>query len=280
MSIYIFITAFLLYFMFDFSFSNYKTVRWHKISINIPADYKTMEYKSRGWDVFYLKNSRNTAIKIATKKAIDVKSLVNQPDVRYRYDSPAGFGGVFYMRKSNKRNDVILTFNVDSASLYISVSSTTLINAFLIMKRITNNFYYDGHKITPYFGKVPYTLFVYDFLAFIIMLASILFVILIFYFSSMKPRSLIDDDIVLDEKYVDFYIKEKYRRKHTFCYIVLMRDQLAIYKYGRIVLTVNKGDDIEINGKRIIIRKGDKTYVLTPAHIDIWYDYLDGENFI
>ena len=279
-SIYLFITVFLLYFMFDFNFSNYRKIKWHKISANIPADYKTMEYKSKGWDVFYLDNRRNTKIKIATKRAIDVKSLANQDNVKYMFDSPAGLNGVFYIRKLNKRNDVVVAFNIDSTSIYISVSSVTLINAFFVMKRITENLYYNGQKIMLNFGKVPYITFLSDFLAFFIMLLSLVFVVLIFYFSSMKPRSVSNDDIVFDEKYVDFFINERLRKKHSFCYIVLTRKQFIVYQYGKPVITLERGDDIEIKGKRIIIRKGDKLYIISPAHIDIWYDYLKDKDFI
>ncbi|MCD6246291.1 hypothetical protein J7J58_05275, partial [candidate division WOR-3 bacterium] len=60
----------------------------------------------------------------------------------------------------------------------------------------------------------------------------------------------------------------------------LTRKQFIVYQYGKPVITLERGDDIEIKGKRIIIRKSDKLYIISPAHIDIWYDYLKDKDFI
>ncbi len=271
--------VFLLYFMFDFNIKNYRIIEFKNVKLRVPDGYKKTEYNSNGWDVIFFRN-RNTAIKIAAKPAIDIEKLADRSSVRYKYNFPIDSTSVFYIIKHAKNGSVVFAFNMDSTSYYISVWSVTISNAYLVLKRVVKNMYFGSVSFKPYFGKIPESVFIGDYVGFIVILLTFLFIPLAFYFSSMKPRSVIDDEIVLDEKYVGFYKEERFRRKKNYCYLLLRKDELTAYFYGKPVLVARKGDEIKIEGRDIIIKKDNQRYIITPAHIDIWYEYLKEKNFI
>lgn len=268
----------LIYFFYGIGADNYKKISWQGMNVNVPNDYRIVKYKSKGWDVYSLRK-RDVLVIIAEKAEIDIYNLPrNKKKVLYKKEFVKPYGSIFYIFRNKSDNTVVYSLNVENTSVYLSVSSISLIKSLNIMNNILKFCNYREHRIISPNIELPISIYYNDFVYLIIAVISFLLIFFLIYFSGKKPKSIFEDEIIFDEEYVNYTDLSVAKRKSSYCYLVLFRDRLAVYNYMKPVMEISRKDASVLSFKKnsIIIKHNRKNIIIKPSKFEDWQKILKG----
>ncbi len=266
----------LIYFFYGIGADNYSKLSWKGMSIDVPNNYKIVKYESKGWDVYSLRK-RDVLVLIAEKPKIDIYNLPkDKKKVLYKEEFIKPYGSIFYIFRNKNDNTVVYSLNIDTTSIYLSVSSISLIKSLNIMNNILKFCYYRDHKIISPNIELPIPIYYNDFVYLIIIVISFLLIFFLIYFSGKKPKNIFDDEIIFDEEYINYTDLSVAKRKSSYCYLVLFRDKLAVYNYMKPVMEISKKDASTLSFKKnsIIIKHNRKNIIIKPSKFEDWQQIL------
>jgi len=256
---------------------SYRPLKWKGIETNVPGNFSAKTYHSKGWEVYHLKNLF-VFIKIARKPAFDVSGLPGySPRVLYQF-SP-GPGSIYYIANPGKTHEAIYAQTMGDVTLYFSVSSASVFSGSTILEKITADSFYNGKKITMPKPSIPLKAYTTDLIFLGGMMLPLIIIIIIFYFSGKKPaeKYFAGDPIRCEESYVYFKSVRKFRRKNSFCYLVLTTTRLMVFLFRKPIWETRLNEEkpgIRIEGKRIIINREKEKIILRPSEMDKWKEAL------
>ena len=256
---------------------SYQSLKWKGIQTAVPEDFNVKTYESKGWEVYSLKKL-TVLIKIARKAAFDVSGL-HRSVGRLLYRVSPEPGTTFYVSNPRKTYEVVFAQEMDDVTLYFSVASPSVFSAAVIMDKITAHATYNGKKVTLPKHEIPLNAYITDFIFLGGMLLPLIIIVLIFYFSGRKPHSKYfkGDPIRFEESFVYFSSVRKFRRKNSFCYLVLTTTRLMVFQFGKPTweTVINRDKpDIRLEDKKIIIETGKEKIVLKPSEMEKWKEAL------
>lgn len=260
--------------------SGYEALEWKNIETVVPSGFTVKPYQNQGWDVYSLKKI-SVLIKIAVKPGIDVSRLHERgPKVLYR--TTPGAGENFYITNPHKKYEVVYAKTMeDDVAIYFSVSAASVYTARYIMEKLVGNCFYNGQKVTLPPISVPSRVYLTDYILIGGMTVPLIIIILIFYLSGGKPsdRHFEGDPIRCEESFVYYSSVRKWRRKNSFCYLVLTTSRLMVFLFKKPVLQINVREDdaeITIDGNKIIIQMEKEKIVFRSSKIEKWKEVLSG----
>jgi hypothetical protein len=260
--------------------AGYETLKWKEIQVNVPKNFKVREYERDGWEV-YNQAKFTLLVRIARKSpAIDVSRLPKHKQVgRVLYRFAPGPDSIYYISNPRRTHEVVFARNIADTTLYFKVASPSVFSAAYVMEKITAGCTYQGRKITPPKPSIPLGAYLTDFIFLGGMTVPLIIIILIFSLSGRKPaeRHFLGDPIRCEENFVSFTRVQRFRRKNTFCYLVLTVTRLMVFVFKKPVLEIKldrEKPDIKIQGKKIIIQRAEEKIILKPSNIEKWKDQL------
>ncbi len=271
----------MFYFYFGPVFTGYQSLNWKGVETVVPGGFKVEQYHRNGWDVYSLKKM-TAFIQVALKPGVDARRLAEKRKA-IMYKSFPDEKSIFFVARMRKAYEAVFATSVEGTAIYIGITSPAVFSAVHVVEKLTQNLRFNGQKIPPPQPQVPAKHYFTDFLFSFGMLVPLLVVILIFYLSGAKPSEthFRGEVIRCEESYVSFTSIKKYRRKGSFCYLVLTDQRLVVFLFRRPVWELKltrdspgQRPDIKISGKKIIMEKEKETMTLRPEDIEKWKPYL------
>lgn len=262
--------------------SGYEALKWKDIETVVPSGFTVKPYQSQDWDVYSLKKI-SVLIKIAVKPCTDVSRL-HERGPRVLFQTTPGVGENYYIANPHKRFDVVFAKAMDDGNaIYFSVGGPSVYTGRYIMDKLLGNCFYKGQKVTLPPISVPSSVYLTDFIFLGGMSIPLIVIILIFYLSGGKPsdRYFEGDPIRCEESFVYYSSVRKWRRKNSFCYLVLTTSRLLVFLFRKPVVEIKvREDDAEITivGNKIIIQLEKGKIVLRSSNIEKWKEALSGFN--
>ena len=281
---YLVLIGIIFYIYFGPGLIGYQPLKWKGIETTVPGGFKVKTYQGKGWEVYSMKKL-TVLIKIALKSAvIDVSRLPGHArKVLYRFSSEPG--EIYYISNPRKVYEVVfartITMDDDNShmTLYFSASSASVFSSRYIVNKIAGNTFYKGRKIKAPEPSIPLKCYLTDFIFLGGMLLPILIIGFIFYLSGKKPaeKHFIGDPIRYEESYVFYRSIRKFRRKSSFCYLVLTARRLMVFLFKRCICEIKiyeEKPDLKIEGNNIIVQKEKERIILRPKDIEKWKELL------
>lgn len=261
-------------------FTGYENLKWKDIETNIPKSFNSKSYENDGWEVYSMQKVFEL-IKIARKApAVDVSGFPKHKHAgKILYQYSPGAGSIYYISRVRKTHEVVFAGNIDDVTLYFSVATASVFSGTHLMDKMLANCFYNGQKIAAPKPVIPLGAYVTDFIFLGGMTIPLIIIVLVFSLSARKPapKYFSGDPIQLEENNVSFTRIQKWRRKNSFCYLVLTTSRLMIFMFGKPVLQISlyeEKPEISFEGKKIVIRRPQEKLVLKPANIEKWKNAL------
>lgn len=275
--------AFYLFFAGGVLFGKYESLEWNGIRTVVPAGISVREYEDKGWRVYWFEKNTLSA-KIAFKPAINVTRM--HENVRgLRYKTTSGEADIFYISNPRKNIEAVYACNMGDETLYFSVSSASVYTSVTVLEKLVRDCVYNGEPVPYMEFSVPGGVYWTDYLMIFGMTIPLVMILVIFTISGGKPgeKHFEGDPLRYGEAHVQFSRRKKYQRKNTFCYLALTQARLIIFVFKRPVFQVTldelkRGDNskLMIEDKKIILEQEDERFILKPADIEPWKQYLGG----
>lgn len=262
-------------------FSSYETLKWKDIEINVPKNYTSKSYETRGWDVFSMKKL-SEEIRIALKSpAVDVTDFPKHfqaGKVIYQF-SPHPPGSIYYITNVRKTYQVIFAKNMDDISLYFHVAAASVFSGTHVLDKMMADCYYKGQKITIPQPVIPLGVYLTDLIFVAGMVVPLFIIMLVFSLSAKKPSPgyFTEDPVQMEESSVYFSRVKRFQRRNSFCYLVLTTTRLMVFVFGKPVLEIRLRDekpDIRFERNKIIIQRPKEKFVLKPTNVEAWQNAL------
>ncbi len=258
--------------------SRYEPMQWQGVVTRVPANFHVQIYNSKGWNVYSL-GKMGSLIKIAIKDTFDVCALTRFYD-DIVFQASLSPDKLFFISKSRKMYEMVYAYRTDAVVLYFSVTTPSIYSCRYIMVKLMEDCFYNGQRILLSQAALPLSVYSSDFLLMGGMLIPLLTLIIIFYLSGKKPGAwrFVGDPIRFEETNVWYTARRKYRRRSSFCYLVLTSTRLMVFLYMRPVYECRfheQTPDLQFEGKKMIIHTEKDTLVLKPSDIDKWKTCLN-----
>jgi hypothetical protein len=261
-------------------FTGYETLKWKDIEIDVPRNFTIKTYQSKGWEVYSLQKLA-VLVKIAHKAPpIDVSGLPSHKQTgRMVYQFSPGPGSIYYISNPRKKYEVVLARDEADATLYFSVSSSSVFSGTYVLDKMMANCFYKGQKIGIPKPSIPLGAYLTDFIFLGGMIVPLFIILVVFSLSAKKPASryFTEDPVQLEESNVYFLRARKFQRKSSFCYLVLTTSRLMIFMFGKPITEIRLREEkpeIQFERNKIIIQRPKEKLVLKPADIETWKNAL------
>jgi hypothetical protein len=256
---------------------DYEALSWNGMEMRVPKGFSVKTYSSQGWDVYSLQKL-SVLIKIARKPGAEVRQLPKYAKKLIFRFSPVP-EAIYFISNPQKTYELVYARAKNDQALYFSVRSPSVFSAAHIMDKMTADCLYNGERIGIPKPSLPLRVYLTDFIFLGGITVPLIIILLVFSLSGGKPSSnyFSGDPILCEENFVYFSRIRKYRRKSSFCYLVLTTTRLMVFVFKKPAVEIRLREekpDIKIEGKKIILRKPDERIVLRPSDIEKWKNAL------
>jgi hypothetical protein len=277
---YLLVLAFVAYLFYGVgTLESYQALEWQGLSTEAPAGFDVKTYQSQGWTVYYMKKA-GSSIRLGLKPAFNVNTLPRYSK-KVKFEFSPGPDRVFYIATAHKAFQVIFAQTIGDTSVYFQVSSPSPFTGRAVLRKITRRAQYKGSPVSLPEPDVPLGVFITDFILMGGMLLPVFIIYFVLYYSGKKPspHHFEGDPIRCEEEYVFFSGGKKFRRKNSYCYLVLTTNRLMVFVFKKLNWEVRMDSDdpdtrIDIDGKKIIIHLKDQKVALKPKDIGKWKECL------
>jgi hypothetical protein len=261
-------------------FTDFETLKWKDIEINVPKNYKVKSYENQGWELYSLQKVFEQ-VRIARKSpAVDVSDFPKHKHtgkVIFQY-SP-GPGSIYFISSVRKTHEVVFARNIEDVTLYFCAANASVFSGTHVLDKMMANCCYKGQKITIPKPSIPLGAYLTDLIFFGGMIVPLFIILLVFSLSAKKPASkyFTGDPAQLEESNVYFSRVKRFQRKNSFCYLALTASRLMVFTFGKPILEIRLHEekpDIRFEKNKIIIQRPKEKLVLRPANIETWKNAL------
>jgi hypothetical protein len=261
-------------------FTGFETLKWKDLEIRVPKNFNVKSYESQGWEVYSMQKLFEQ-VRIARKSpAVDVSGFPKHKHagkVIYQF-SPCP-GSIYYISRVRKTHEVVFAKNIDDVTLYFRIATASVFSGTHVLDKMMSNCFYKGQKIAIPKPSIPLGTYLTDLIFFGGMTVPLIIILLVFSLSAKKPSSkyFTGDPIHLEESNVYYSRIQKWKRKNSFCYLVLTTSRLMIFVFGKPVLEIRLHEekpDIRFERRKIIIQRSREKLVLRPTDIEKWKNAL------